>query len=105
MTEQSTTPVQPEQANLSVQDIFGATNIIKAAIERGKCFTAEEMGEVSGLYGKLLAFCQFVSAQAEAQSKAAAEQAAAATPTPAPVEAPVAPAPVLEAKKTKKSKK
>ena len=111
MTEETTSapPAQPEAANISVQDIFGATNVIKVAIERGKCFAAEEMSEVSALYNKLLAFCQFVQASVEAQSKAAAasqtqETVESVTAPTETVATPVSAAPV-EVKKTRKPKK
>lgn len=69
MTEQ----VQ-QTAGLELADIANATQIMKAAIERG-VFRAEEMSGVAGVFDKFNAFLAQIEAQQKAQAEADAEAA------------------------------
>lgn len=66
MTEQ----VKAPEVTLEIVDIANATQIIKAALERG-VFQAEELSGVAGVYDKFRAFMT----QVEEQAKAAQEVA------------------------------
>ena len=69
MTEQ----VQ-QTAGLELADIANATQIMKAAIERG-VFRAEEMSGVAGVFDKFNAFLAQIEAQQKAQAEADVEAA------------------------------
>lgn len=71
MTEQ----VQ-QTAGLELADIANATQIMKAAIERG-VFRAEEMSGVAGVFDKFNAFLAQIEAQQKAQAQAEADAEAA----------------------------
>lgn len=65
MTEQ----VQAPEVTLEIVDIANATQIMKAAIERG-VFQAEEMSGVAGVFDKFAAFIKQVEAQTQAEQEA-----------------------------------
>lgn len=68
MTEQ----VQAQEVTLEIADIANATQIMKAAIERG-VFQAEEMSGVAGVFDKFSTFIAQVQAQAAAEQAEAPE--------------------------------
>lgn len=70
MTEQ----VQAPEVTLEIVDIANATQIMKAAIERG-VFQAEEMSGVAGVFDKFTAFITQVEEAAKAEAAEAADEA------------------------------
>ena len=82
MSEENTTPEAgteaPASANLGLNDIIVAANIIDLATQRG-AFKAAEAGQVGAAFNKLVAFVkatQEASADAEGADEAATDEAA-----------------------------
>ena len=91
MSDQTTTPETTDApaaapaAQLQLQDLMLAAQVIQLASQRG-AIRAEEMSQVGGLYERIVAFLQASGALQPAQTPAAD----AATDAPAEAPAPVA---------------
>lgn len=67
---------QTQGVNLEIVDLQNATNIMKAAIERGGVFSADEMVDVTAVYAKFASFLKAVAEQQAAAQAAAQEEGA-----------------------------